>query len=384
MAYVAQKGSNVSSHLFCFSHLRWSFVYQRPQHLMSRAAQEFRTWYVEEPEYFDGPPFLRIKRDSSDVSVVTPLLPRRTEEERDALLKRMISGLLSELRPRRLISWYYTPMALRFTDELEPDRCVYDNMDELSTFAGAPPGLLEWEEKLLSRCDVVYVGGHSLFRAKRHRHGNIHVFPSSVDAAHFRQARAHFDDPIDQRDIPHPRLGFFGVIDERMNIDLVREIASLRPDWHLVMIGPTAKIDPENLPRAANIHWLGCKDYKDLPKYLAGWDVGIMPFAINEATRFISPTKTPEFLAAGVPVVSTPITDVVIPYGAAGLVEIAADAEGFVAKAEALLSQRRAPWLRSVDAFLEGNSWDDTWAAMRRRLDAFIPDRKTKREARRV
>ncbi|GLI91897.1 glycosyltransferase [Methylocystis echinoides] len=351
---------------------------------MSRAAQEFRTWYVEEPEYFDGPPFLRIKRDSSDVSVVTPLLPRRMEEERDALLQRMISGLVSELRPRRLISWYYTPMALRFTDELEADRCVYDNMDELSTFAGAPPGLLEWEEKLLSRCDVVYVGGHSLFKAKRHRHDNIHVFPSSVDAAHFRQARALFDDPIDQRDIPHPRLGFFGVVDERMNIDLVREIAALRPDWHLVMIGPTAKIDPENLPRAANIHWLGCKDYRDLPKYLAGWDVGIMPFAINEATRYISPTKTPEFLAAGVPVVSTPITDVVIPYGAAGLVEIAADAEGFVAKADVLLARRRAPWLRSVDAFLEGNSWDDTWAAMRRRLDAFIPDRRTKREARRV
>jgi glycosyltransferase involved in cell wall biosynthesis len=364
--------------------LRWSFVYQRPQHLMSRAAQEFRTWYVEEPEFFDGPPFLRIKRDSSDVSIVTPLLPRRHEIDRDALLRRMISGLIAELRPRRLISWYYTPMALRFTDALEPDRCVYDNMDELSTFAGAPPGLIEWEEKLLSKCDVVYVGGHSLYRAKRHRHENIHVFPSSVDAAHFRKARGLFDDPADQRAIPHPRLGFFGVIDERMNLPLVREIAALRPDWHLVMIGPIAKIDPETLPRAPNIHWLGCKDYKELPQYLAGWDVGIMPFAINDATRFISPTKTPEFLAAGVPVVSTPITDVVVPYGSEGLVQIAADGRGFVAKAEALLSQKRAPWLKNVDAFLEGMSWDDTWAAMRRELDAFIPARKTKMEARRV
>jgi glycosyltransferase involved in cell wall biosynthesis len=384
MAHVYQKDSAASTHLFCFSHLRWSFVYQRPQHLMSRAAQEFRTWYVEEPEYFDGPPVLRIRRDSSDVSVVTPLLPRLREGDRDDLLRKMLSGLLSELRPKRLIAWYYTPMALRFTDELEPDRCVYDNMDELSTFAGAPPGLVEWEEKLLSKCDVVYVGGHSLYRAKRHRHDNIHVYPSSVDAAHFRQARSLFDDPADQRDIPHPRLGFFGVVDERMDLRLVREIAALRPDWHLVMIGPTVKIDPESLPRAANIHWLGCKDYKELPHYLAGWDVGFMPFAINDATRFISPTKTPEFLAAGVPVVSTPITDVVVPYGSEGLVEIAADARGFVARAEALLSRKRGPWLKSVDAFIEGMSWDDTWAAMRRQLDAFIPQTKTRMEARRV
>lgn len=385
MAYVSEKGSGVSTHLFCFSHLRWSFVYQRPQHLMSRAAQEFKTWYVEEPEYFDGPPFLRIKRDSSDVSVVTPLLPRHRADDRDGLLRKMLSGLVSELRPRRLIAWYYTPMALRFTDELEPDRCVYDNMDELSTFVGAPPGLLEWEERLLAKCDVVYVGGHSLYRVKRNRHENIHVFPSSVDAAHFRQARGFFDDPADQRDLPHPRLGFFGVIDERMNLDLVQQIAALRPDWSLVMIGPTAKIDPQSLPRAENIHWLGCKDYRELPHYLAGWDVGVMPFAINDATRFISPTKTPEFLAAGVPVVSTPITDVVEPYGRAGLVEIAEDAAGFVAKAEALLARKRGPWLKSVDAFLADMSWDDTWAAMRRQLDAFIPGRKaTKMEARRV
>lgn len=384
MAYVSQKGSGGSTHLFCFSHLRWSFVYQRPQHLMSRAAQEFKTWYVEEPEFFDGPPFLRIKRDSSDVSVVTPLLPRHRETERDALLEKMISGLVAELRPERLIAWYYTPMALRFTDELEPDRCVYDNMDELSTFAGAPPGLVEWEDKLLAKCDVVYVGGHSLYRAKRHRHDNIHVFPSSVDAAHFRKARSLFDDPADQLGIPHPRLGFFGVVDERMDLQLVREIATLRPDWQLIMIGPIAKIDPDSLPRAQNIHWLGCRDYKELPQYLAGWDVGIMPFAINDATRFISPTKTPEFLAAGVPVVSTPITDVVVPYGSEGLVQIAADGKGFVAKAEALLAQKRAPWLKSVDAFLEGMSWDDTWCAMRRQLDAFIPVRKTRMEARRV
>lgn len=375
MAYVSDKSSTASTHLFCFSHLRWRFVYQRPQHLMSRAAREFSTWYVEEHEYFDGPPVLRIERDPSGVSVVTPLLPR-SQGDVDEQLKSMLARLLAKVQPKRLIAWYYTPMALRFTDDLEPHRCVYDNMDELSSFAGAPPGLLEMEERLLSRCDVVYVGGHSLYQAKRDRHCNVHVYPSSVDAAHFGTARVITEDPDDQAEIPRPRLGFFGVIDERMNIDLVRQIAALRPKWHLVMIGPTAKINPENLPQANNIHWLGCKDYYDLPHYLSGWDVGFMPFAINEATRFISPTKTPEFLAAGVPVVSTPIHDVVEPYGSTGLVEIADDAEGVVARVETILRRKRAPWLKSADAFLGKMSWDDTWAGMRRQLDAFIPDRK--------
>ncbi len=342
---------------------------------MSRAAREFSTWYVEEPEYIDGPPVLKIKRDDSGVSVVTPLLPSSHHLDANEQLSTMLTRLLEKVRPKRLISWYYTPMALRFTEGLEPHRCVYDNMDELSNFAGAPPGILDMEQRLLEKCHVVYVGGHSLYRAKRDRHDNIHVFPSSVDAAHFRQARTIIEEPTDQQQIPHPRLGFFGVIDERMNLDLVREVAALRPQWHLVMIGPTVKIDPATLPRAANIHWLGCKDYRDLPHYLSGWDVGFMPFAINDATRFISPTKTPEFLAAGVPVVSTPIADVVEPYGSAGLVEIGEDAEAVVACAERILRRKRAPWLKSVDGFLAGMSWDDTWDAMRRQLDAFIPDR---------
>lgn len=374
MAY-GSNSSTFSTHLFCFSHLRWSFVYQRPQHLMSRAAREYRTWYVEEPEYFEGPPVLRIKRDDSGVSVVTPLLPAGQRLDADEQLSSMLTRLLAKVRPKRLIAWYYTPMALRFTHGLEPHRCVYDNMDELSNFAGAPPGILEMEQTLLSKCHVVFVGGHSLYRAKRARHENIHVFPSSVDAAHFRQARTICEDPVDQQSIPHPRLGFFGVIDERMNLDLVRQVAARRPQWRLVMIGPIVKIDPGSLPRADNIHWLNCKDYRELPHYLSGWDVGFMPFAINEATRFISPTKTPEFLAAGVPVVSTPIADVAEPYGSAGLVEIADDADSVIARVEMILRRKRAPWLKTVDAFLDGMSWDDTWAGMRRELDAFIPDR---------
>jgi glycosyltransferase involved in cell wall biosynthesis len=377
-------GASRSVHLFCFSHLRWNFVFQRPQHLMIRAAREYETWYVEEPETLERPPFLSITRDSSGVWVVKPYLPAAGDGQRKYLLSAMIRQLVSEVRPRRLITWYYTPMALEFTQDIEPDCCVYDNMDELSTFAGAPPGLPEWEERLLKRCDVVYVGGHSLFKAKQERHDNIHVFPSSVDADHFRQARTIFGDPPDQSAIPHPRIGFFGVIDERMNLDLVSSVAALRPDWSLVMLGPTAKIDQRSLPRARNIHWLGGKDYAELPHYLAGWDVGFMPFAINDATRYISPTKTPEFLAAGVPVVSTPITDVVEPYGARGLVEIAEDGEAFVDRIERLIQRRRAPWLAEVDAFLQGMSWDGAWAGMRQRFEAAPPPRPIFEEARRV
>jgi glycosyltransferase involved in cell wall biosynthesis len=384
MARAGQINSN-STHLFCFSHLRWSFVFQRPQHLMTRAAREFTTWYFEEPERIEGPPFLRIVTDKSGVSVVTPLLPRHlSPQETNAVLRDMLGNLLAKVQPKRLIAWYYTPMALQFTGELEPDRCVYDNMDELSAFAGAPDGIVDWERKLLSRCDVVYVGGHSLYEAKCDSHENIHVFPSSVDVAHFRKARFSLSAPADQAGIGHPRIGFFGVIDERMNADIVAEIAAIRPSWRLMMIGPTAKIDATKLPHAANIHWLGGKDYAALPQYLAGWDVGFMPFAINEATRYISPTKTPEFLAAGVPVVSTPITDVVHPYGDMGLVEIASTAKEFVERIDYLLRRPRTKWLQSVDAYLSAMSWDDTWAAMRQRLDAFVPARHISAEARRV
>jgi glycosyltransferase involved in cell wall biosynthesis len=280
----------------------------------------------------------------------------------------MLDGLLAPEAGRRLIAWFYTPMALEFAGHLAPDVTVYDCMDELSAFRGAPPGLLRLEQALLDRADLVFTGGRSLYEAKRDRHPRVFCFPSSIDAAHFGQARARRPDPADQAGIPRPRIGFFGVVDERMDLDLVRALAERRPDWRFVMIGPVAKIDPEALPRLPNLHWLGGKSYADLPAYLSGWDAGFMPFALNESTRFISPTKTPEFLAAGLPVVSTPILDVVRDYGEAGLVEIA---EGPAAFADALaraLSRPRTEWLKAVDRRLAEISWDRTWEEMRREV----------------
>lgn len=362
--------------LVCLSHLRWNFVYQRPQHLLSRCAQNRRVFFIEEP-IFGAHTIgqLDISMHESGVLVVVPHLPEGlTEEAIVAAQQVLIDELFAEHDIRKYIFWYYTPMAIAFTRHLQPLVVVYDCMDELSLFSGAPANLKEREAELFKRADLVFTGGQSLYETKCNQHPNIYAFPSSIDKSHFVQARNFTKDPADQADIPHPRLGFFGVIDERMNIDLLGGIAEARPDWHLVIIGPVVKIDPATLPRHKNIHYLGGKAYQDLPAYIAGWDVALLPFALNESTRFISPTKTPEYLAAGKPVVSTSIRDVVRPYGQLSLVRIADTVAGFVAAAEAAMNEdlNSSEWLCQVDAFLAQISWDRTWASMIQLVESAI------------
>ena len=357
--------------LICLSHLRWNFVWQRPQHLLSRAAADYDTFFIEEPVFEPGAgPALQWRRESCGVNVGVPFLPEGCAPSAATLLQRRLFDEFLRKPPKGKIAlWYYTPMALPFSMHVRPDICIYDNMDELSAFRGASPRLIELERRLFQRADVVFTGGQSLFEAKRDRHRNIHAFPSSIDAVHFRAARLQRPDPADQAPIGRPRMGFFGVIDERFDADLLARAAELKPEWQFVMIGPVVKIDPATLPRHPNIHWLGGKSYDRLPAYLGGWNLGIMPFALNESTRFISPTKTPEFLAAGLPVVSTPITDVVRPYGEAGLVEIASTPEELIGKAATLLARPRDAWLRSVDSHLAKTSWDLTWAGMKAEIE---------------
>ena len=364
--------------LVCLSHLRWDFVYQRPQHLLSRFAKERRVFFVEEPTFAEGPMHLDVSRRDCGVSVVVPRLPKELEgsEALDSIQRAMIDRLFTNHKIGNHILWYYTPMAIAWTKHLRPLATVYDCMDELSAFKGAPRALKEREAELFKRADLVFTGGQSLYEAKREQHRNVYAFPSSIDAPHFAQARCINFDPADQKEIPHPRLGFFGVIDERLDIELVDEVARLRPDWHLVMIGPVVKIDPASLPRRANIHYLGGKDYKELPSYLAGWDIALLPFALNESTRFISPTKTPEYLAAGRPVVSTSIRDVVRPYGETGLVHIADTPAEFVTAIEAALREDAAARLEQVDAFLSQTSWDRTWGRMAELIEDVIETRR--------
>jgi UDP-galactopyranose mutase len=264
-------------------------------------------------------------------------------------------------------------MALSFTDHFSPVASVYDCMDELSAFKGAHSQLPLLEKKLFRHVDLVFTGGQSLYEAKRGQHPAVYAFPSSIDASHFGKARKPVRDPEDQSNIPHPRLGFFGVIDERFDIELLDQIATRRPDWQFIMIGPVVKIDRDALPNHPNIHYLGPKKYRELPDYLGGWDIALLLFARNESTRFISPTKTPEYLAAGKPVISTSIRDVVRPYGELKLVEIADDPDKFVEAAEKILARSvRSEWLNKVDAFLEDISWDKTWAQMSDLIDDVI------------
>jgi UDP-galactopyranose mutase len=363
------------SDVVVFSHLRWRFVRQRPQHLLSRCARDRSVLFWEEPIASPGEPRVELDETDDGVIVATPHLPDAASGElAHAALRTLLDDALAARGIAHPVLWYYTPMALPFTRHVRARAVVYDCMDELSLFKGAPPALTELEAQLFTRADVVFTGGHALYEHKRHRHPDMHPFPSSVEVPHFARARtlAPADAPADQRDLPRPRAGFFGVIDERMDLELIAGVADRRPGLQLVMLGPIAKIDQAALPRRPNLHWLGGRSYDQLPAYLAGWDVALLPFARNESTRFISPTKTPEYLAAGKPVVATSIRDVVTPYGELGLAQIADDADGFAAAIDRALAQDRAAHLAASDAFLADLSWDKTWSAMWRRVEIAI------------
>jgi UDP-galactopyranose mutase len=362
--------------IVCLSHLRWHFVFQRPQHLLTRFARTRRVIFVEEPVEHAEDSRLDVTRDASGVVVAVPYL--RPGADRPAEMRMLLDGLLAAEDVSRYVLWYYTPMARAFTRHLMPDAIVYDCMDELAAFAGAPAGLVDAERELLKHADVVLTGGQSLYEVKRHLHRNVHAVPSSVDVAHFVRARQVQLDPDDQAQIPRPRLGFFGVIDERMDTELIAEVARQRSDWHFVLIGPVVKIDPALLPRLPNLHYLGPKPYEALPDYLAGWSVALLPFARNESTRFISPTKTPEYLAAGKSVVSTSIRDVVRPYGAAGLARIADTAPAFIDAITAALEDRPGDIAAKSDLFLEQTSWDKTWQRIATLMDEAIQSRTTR------
>lgn len=355
--------------LICFSHLRWNFVFQRPQHLMSRFAEAGRVIFWEEPAAAlpEMEPALGIRTCAeTGVIVVTPSLPETlSAAERDETLKSLLDSYLAgEQGP--FVRWYYTPMMLPFSRHVAAAATVYDCMDELANFRFAPAELLTLERELIATADVVFTGGYSLYEAKKDLHPNIHPFPSSVDRAHFGQARAMDAVPDDQGSLPRPRFGFYGVIDERMDLDMVAAVADAHPEWSIVMVGPVVKIDPADLPHRPNIHYLGGKKYEELPVYLGGWDVALMPFAINDSTKFISPTKTPEYLAGGRPVVSTPITDVIRHYGDLESVFIADGTEAFIKGCEDALALVRSgdAWLNEVDLKLANLSWDITHARM--------------------
>jgi glycosyltransferase involved in cell wall biosynthesis len=357
--------------IICFSHLRWNFVFQRPQHLLSRFARNHRVFFIEEPVFDAIDIHMEITMDDTNMLwIAVPHLKRNMDDAHSmAAQKELLDNMLKSMQVNKYLLWYYSPMAFGWSDHLDPELIIYDCMDELSAFKFAPQLLVLREQKLLQKADVVFTGGQSLYEAKKHLHDNIHLFPSSIDKTHFNRARSALQEPVDQASIPHPRIGYYGVLDERLDLGMLNDLAALRPHWQFILVGPVVKIDAGELPQGNNIHYLGSKQYRELPDYLAGWDIAMMPFALNESTRFISPTKTPEYLAGGKPVISTPIKDVITPYEENGLVHIAATPSLFVAAAEAILTKAGYnEWLEKVDRFLSGISWDETW----QKMDALI------------
>jgi UDP-galactopyranose mutase len=353
---------------------------------MSRFARHSRVFFFEEPVFevgFDGEenenstPHSRLRTSvcsDTGVHICTPVLPCGLSHEEIVQRQReLLESLLIERQVSDYVAWYYTPMAREFSNHLHPSAVIYDCMDELSAFAGAPPAMRANEQDLFDSADLVFTGGASLYEAKRQQHRSVHQFASSVDVAHFARARAIKVEPEDQSGIPRPRIGYAGVIDERMDMALLDRAAELRPSWQFVLLGPVVKIDPATLPKRSNIHYLGMKPYQDLPNYFAGWDIGMLPFALNESTRYISPTKTPEYLAAGLRVISTAIRDVVTPYGELELVGIVKDASDFVRIADFMLhSPFSDAFHEQADAFLSQSSWDNTWSGMNQLIQELL------------
>jgi len=360
--------------LICFSHLRWDFVFQRPQHILSRLAKQMQVFYIEEPVEDNSLPahYVAVQR-GLNVTVIVPHLPGRLSKAAAIKEQEKLFADFMSARAQSIIAfWYYTPMALLFSRKFVPDVTVFDCMDELSAFKFAPKELKNLEQELLEKADIVFTGGYSLYEAKKTRHTNIHAFPSSIDKQHFAKARLT-EFTIGRKANSPFTLGFYGVIDERFDIELIRGIAGQRPEWDIILIGPVVKIDPATLPTNDNIKYLGAKTYEELPGLICGWDVALIPFLLNESTRFISPTKTPEYLAAGLPVISTAIRDVACPYGQHQLVMIGQNASEFIELAEqARNALDRKEWLQRVDFFLSDNSWDQTCERMLKLISEIV------------
>ena len=379
--------------IITFSHLRWKFVYQRPQHLLSRMSRMRRVIFIEEPIYDESaPPHWQFEEAEPNVLVCRPHTPVREpgfDDRQIPHLRALVKELLERECPRDYILWFYTPMALPLADGLKPCTVVYDCMDELSAFLYAPPQLLDYEAALLKRADLVFTGGRSLYRAKKDRHPHVHCFPSSVDGAHFSRAAEDAPDRVaeaaDQAPLQRPRLGYFGVIDERIDMPLVEALAAAHPEWQIVTVGPVVKIDPATLPHGANLHHFGQRDYRDLPTYLAGWDVCLLPFALNRSTQFISPTKTLEYMAARKPMVSTPIRDVEEPYGE--IVYLGRTKEEFIAACERAMAaspEERAARRARMQAVLERTSWDRTVEEMNGLIEQTLHSKKPAHRSRKT
>ena len=352
---------NKNFDLVVFSHLRWKFVYQRPQHLVTRLARYHKVLYVEEPlsvlngNYGTSNVFEPIEN-------VIVIQPHINSIKDTSTLTGIVSSMASRYLDRPYVIWTYSPAFIDIISSLHSQAIIYDCMDELSAFKGADLSLKIQERQLFQIADMVFTGGKSLYEAKKPHHPETHLFPSSVDHHHFVSAlKAETLIPPDIKRLAKPVIGYYGVIDERLDYDLIYEVSRLLPDYSFVFVGPIAKIDQTELPQAKNIHYLGEKHYSQLPGYLKAFDIAMMPFNQGESTRYISPTKTLEFMAARKTIVSTPIPDIQAQYH--DVIALGTGAVEFADQINNLLNEstkNRALRLRNEQQFIRATSWDKT------------------------
>ncbi|MEO6508643.1 MAG: glycosyltransferase [Patescibacteria group bacterium] len=348
-----------------FSHLRWEFVIQRPQHIINRMAKNRKILFVEEPIPFDNKNrgTANVIDGGNNITVIQPRIPYEAMVSEGV---EVVEEYINDLKLKNPILWFYAPMYSDMLNRIEHSLVVYDCMDELAAFKGAPVELITNEKYLISQADVVFTGGKSLYESKKKLHNNVYCFPSSVDRKHFEKvSKKSTTIPADLATLQHPVVGFYGVIDERIDLTLLDTVSKSLPDISFVMIGPVVKIDEAELPRNPNVHYLGGKSYDELPHYLKGIDIAMMPFAMNQHTKYISPTKTLEFMAALKPIISTPIYDVVRDYKKE--VAISSSAKEFVKAIKTYLKE--TPAQKKIREQLETEiidrtSWDNTALAM--------------------
>ena len=368
------------------SHLRWDWVWQRPQQFLSRFAKRHPILFVEE-----AMPVADLDKPRAmlrDVASVPNLTVLRTEfppsvladrEAVDAEQKRLVLATLAgplSATFERPVQWFYDPMAaIAFAGQMNECAIVYDCMDQLSQFRGAPPELIRRERELLSLADVVFAGGPKIWKAKREHNANCHSYGCGVDVRHFGKARAEETEiPADLASLPGPRLGYFGVVDERMDYELVSALALAHPEWSVIIIGPACKVDPAGFPQHPNLHFLGARGYDQLPAYVKGLDVCLMPFAMNEATEFINPTKALEYMATARPIVSSAVEDVVLQFS--DVVSIAGSHTEFIAMCEQAIREPDPAQIARGVQLAKRNSWE----AIVARMEGHIADVLLKRK----
>ncbi|HSU55816.1 MAG TPA: glycosyltransferase [Candidatus Dormibacteraeota bacterium] len=362
-----QNGASHDYPIIVHSHLCWDWVWQRPQQFVSRLSKRHKILFVETvaPDPALVVPAARFRQVEKypNTTILTVQFPAwrwgdgaYVDSERRRIVQQFVAGPGSEFE--NPVQWFYDPMAVpAFAGQMGERLTVYDCMDELSRFRCAPPEMSVREAKLLALADVVFTGGRKLWESKRRHHENCHFYGCGVDVAHFGKALKP-ETPIATQleSLSKPVLGYFGVVDERLDYDLIARLADANPEWSVAIVGPVLKVEEASLPRRANLHWLGGQPYADLPSFCKGFNICLMPFALNEATEFINPTKALEYMATGRPIISSAVPDVVANFGE--VVHVADDVEEFISLCRKATARPDAERTRRGLAKARENTWE--------------------------